>query len=204
MRWLRDNWWLTATLAGALLGVLVMLGVSLYLGTRPVTATAQILATPGPSKSGSDIYTADQYVSQRMSTYAGLATSDRVVQPAAAGLGTTANALAAQVKATVVDNTTMLSLTVTGSDRGAAERAGIAVTRSFVDTITRLEQVDDADSRVRVEVVSPPSAADKGTRLPLGLGIPGGLLAGALLGYLVTVLARWLYPKWRQPVGALS
>lgn len=191
----------TPLVVGAIIGLIVGGGIGYYLNKQPYTATSQILVsardTSDSDSGGGDVYSGDQYVSQRMSTYAQVATSDQVVQPAANVLRMNPDDLSGRIKATVVDSTTMITLAVTGTSPADAVRVGGAVTRSFVDAVTRLETVGDVVSRVQLDIVSQPAAPARAVDLPLVAWLAIGLVAGGIIGYLLVAFVRWLYPKWQ-------
>src|SRR5206468_2086753 len=83
---LRKAWWVLVL--GAVLGAVVGLVVDLRLAGADYTSSSQVLISGGGSAESSDAaYNSNQYINQRMSTYAQLASSDQVVVPASKQLG---------------------------------------------------------------------------------------------------------------------
>ena len=83
---LRKAWWVLVL--GAVLGAVVGLVVDLRLAGADYTSSSQVLISGGGSSDSSDsAYNSNEYINQRMSTYAQLASSDQVVVPASKQLG---------------------------------------------------------------------------------------------------------------------
>lgn len=211
MKWLRNvPWWQWLAVAGLLVG----LAAGGYLGNKmsnaPYTSTAQVLMTgQGDPTQPDTAYTSNQYVNQRMTTYAQIASSTQVTAPAAQALGTDSGTLTSTINATVAGDTTVLTLEVTGVTPEAARRNAVAVTQSFINAITKLETNPGGTARVVVNVITDPTTPAERSVPPLWLMVVGGAAAGLVLGSIAALVLRWLYPhrfqiKFRAPVAGSS
>jgi capsular polysaccharide biosynthesis protein len=201
MRLLRVRWWTWVLVAGLVAGGAGGYWLCHHLNAKPSTSTSQVLVSGRFTDNQVDSsYTANQYVDQRMSTYAAVADSEEVTGPAARALRSDPATVAGEISATVVDGTTVLNLAVTGPTPVAAHDNGVAVTNAFVAAITRLESIG-GESRVALSVITPsdlPPAVSLGSA---GSWLFGGALAGAVLSGLVGLILRWLYPRWWSTPG---
>lgn len=171
-------------LGGAVLGAVVGLVVGLRLAGADYTSSAQVLLGPADAvDKSSSTYDNNQYVNQRMSTYAQIATSDRVTGPAARQLGGDPAELAGRITATAGDGTTVLSVAVRDRNPQDAARAATAVTRALVGEISAVETPAGATTaRVTAQVVVEPVAAPSHP-------LPPPAVFGALAGLALTMLA---------------
>lgn len=196
MKWLRNvPWWQWLAVAGLLVGLLA----GGYLGNRMsnalYTSAAQVLMTgQGDPTQPDTAYTSNQYVNQRMTTYAQIASSAQVTAPAAQALGTDPGTLTNAITATVAGDTTVLTLEVTGVTPDAARRNAVAVTQSFINAITKLETNPGGAARVVVNVITDPTMPAERSVPPLWLMAIGGAAAGLVLGSIAALVLRWLYP----------
>jgi capsular polysaccharide biosynthesis protein len=196
VKWLKNvAWWQWLAMAGLLVGLLA----GGYLGNRMsnalYTSAAQVLMTgQGDPTQPDTAYTSNQYVNQRMTTYAQIASSAQVTAPAAQALGTDPATLTNEITATVAGDTTVLTLEVTGVTPDAARRNAVAVTQSFINAITKLETNPGGAARVVVNVITDPTMPAERSVPPLWLMVLGGAAAGLVLGSIAALLLRWLYP----------
>ncbi|MET0136613.1 MAG: hypothetical protein ABW215_23740 [Kibdelosporangium sp.] len=193
-------WWQWLAAAGLVVGLLA----GGYLGNRMsnavYTSSAQVLMTgQGDPTQPDTAYTSNQYVNQRMTTYAQIASSAQVTAPAAQALGADPSTLADAITATVAGDTTVLTLEVTGGSSDAARRNAVAVTQSFINAITKLETNPGGAARVVVNVITDPTTPPVRAVPPLWLMIIGGAAAGLVLGAVAALVLRWLYPR-RFPI----
>ena len=131
---LRKAWWVLVL--GAVLGAVVGLVVDLRLAGADYTSSSQVLISGGGSSNSSDsAYNTNQYINQRMSTYAQLASSDQVVVPASRQLGIDSADLAQRVTGSIDGDTTVITLNVRGSSPADAVRAGRAETQAFTQAM---------------------------------------------------------------------
>ena len=173
-------WWLVVlgAVLGAVIGLLVDLGTS---GQGTVSSSETLVSGSGTSKA-SDTYNAEQYVSQRASTYAQFVTSDAVLRPASQELRIAVPENASAVSANEDGTTTVVAIEARGTGPENARRVAQAVTDSFGRTVTGLETpVPGRPSRVSTRVISGPStpaATPSAPLLPIGGAVTGLLLAG--------------------------
>lgn len=186
---------------GMVVGALVGLFLDLHLDRLPVSSTAQLVVSDGTGAPASSDAAATEasYLANKMPTYAQFATSDDVLGPAAAAVGTSVDALRPEVAVDAVPNTTMLTIEVrAASPRAATSEAG-AVTQSLTAAITRLETPPGQGSMVDVTTSSPPSVPTARTVPPWGALTAAGAAAGALLVVLAALVwaSRWPQRGWR-------
>jgi capsular polysaccharide biosynthesis protein len=176
---------------GVLLGGLAGLGAGLGLARSTVASTAEILVSVGPGIQGSAdaVATEDQYLSNRMTTYAALAVSDRVLGPAAGRLGTTAGALRPLVTVSAGSSGNVLDVSARAATPEAAVTATRAVDDALVPAIVALETRPGQTPPVTVAVVSTPSVPDSPFAPGLGPAAAAGAVAGLVLA-LLAVVAR--------------
>jgi capsular polysaccharide biosynthesis protein len=193
-------WWQWLLAAGVVIGLLGGAYFSNRLSNAVYTSSAQVLMTgQGDPEQPDTAYTSNQYVNQRMTTYAQIASSAQVTAPAAQALGTDAATLATQITATVAGDTTVLALDVKGPSPDMARRSAVAVTQSFINAITKLETNPGGTARVVVNVITDPSTPPARAVPALWLLLIGGFFGGLVVAVIAIVVLRWLYPQ-RFPV----
>lgn len=176
-------WWVIA------LGALVGLAGGYLLGgqlTSTYTSTSQIVVqgvlADGAIDPADSILTSNQYVNQRMLTYPGIATSDRVLSPAAEVLGIDPSELAGTITATTVDESAILDLAVTGATAADAQARNEAVTNAVIGAIQGLENPPPpAPGRVALQIITPASTPGDPPFSPVQTGLLGAVV-GALIG----------------------
>ncbi len=168
---------------------------------KGVVSTAQLVVTGRASASSQDTpYTANQYVSQRMSTYAAVATSDVVLDPAAQSLGVDASVLAGSIVVTVPKDTTVIALSAAADDPKQAQQRAQAVLTVLSNQIVALETEPGVPPRVDVRILSGASAPGAESLPPAPLAALLGLAAGAVLAMLALLATRLL--NTRMPAAA--
>nr|WP_042177673.1 hypothetical protein [Kibdelosporangium sp. MJ126-NF4]CEL12753.1 Tyrosine-protein kinase EpsD [Kibdelosporangium sp. MJ126-NF4]CTQ93513.1 Tyrosine-protein kinase EpsD (EC 2.7.1.112) [Kibdelosporangium sp. MJ126-NF4] len=201
MRLLKNvAWWQWLLAAGVVVGLIGGAYFSNRLSNAVYTSSSQVLMTGQSDPAQPDTaYASNQYVNQRMTTYAQIATSAQVTGPAAQVLGTDPGTLESQITATVAGDTTVLSLQVKGATPEAARSNAVAVTQSFINAITKLETVPGGKSRVTVDVITDPTPPPARAVPAAWLLIGGGLIGGFVVAVIAVAVLRWLYPQ-RFPV----
>lgn len=188
--------------AGLLVTVMVIAGLlgagyAVRAENSGFTSSAEIVVTGNSSSSQDSAYTASQYVTNRMSTYAAVATSEAVITPAASSLAVATGDLAGAVAAAVVPNTTVLDLTVSGSTPTEAQRRATAVTAALSRAIVDLETGVTGPAAVSVKVLnsaSKPGPSSVPSPLVVGLIVLG---VGLLLGLVLLAVERLRGPQRR-------
>lgn len=177
---------------GLVIGAVVGLAVDLNLDHRTVSATSQITLSNGAvgAESADAADTNNEYITNKMATYATLATSDDVLGPASAALGTSIDALRPEVTATPVGESTVLAVTVRGDTPADATAATDAVARTLGTAIGRIETPAGQPPLVTVAVTA---AAEPTTRFVPPIGVLTAL--GAVLGGLLVVLGAVLWER---------
>lgn len=202
MRLLKNvAWWQWLLAAGVVVGLLGGAYFGKRLNSAVYTSSSQVLMTGQSDPTQPDTaYASNQYVNQRMTTYAQIASSAQVTAPAAQVLGTDAATLGSRVTAAVAGDTTVLSLEVTGATPEDAQRSAVAVTQSFINAITKLETVPGGTARVSVNVITDPTAPPARNVPATWLLILGGLVGGLVVAAVAILVLRWLYPKRFPPL----
>jgi capsular polysaccharide biosynthesis protein len=193
-------WWQWLLAAGVVIGLLGGAYFSNRLSNAVYTSSAEVLMTgQGDPEQPDTAYTSNQYVNQRMTTYAQIASSAQVTGPAAQALGTDSGTLTSQITATVRGDTTVLALDVTGPSPEMARRNAVAVTQSFINAITKLETNPGGAARVVVNVITDPSTPAARAVPALWMLLLGGFFGGLVVAVIAIVVLRWMYPQ-RFPV----
>ncbi|CAM3450709.1 YveK family protein [Kibdelosporangium persicum] len=197
MRLLRNvAWWQWLLAAGVVVGLLGGAYFGNRLGNAMYTSSSEVLMTGQSDPAQPDTaYASNQYVNQRMTTYAQIASSTQVTGPAAQVLGMDATTLESQITATVNGDTTVLSLEVTGVDPDTARRNAVAVTQSFINAVTKLETIPGGSSRVVVNVITDPTVPPARSVPGMWLLLLGGFFGGLVVAVIAILLLRWLYPQ---------
>lgn len=172
---------------------------------KGVTSQAQLVVTGRAATTSQDnAYTASQYVNQRMSTYAEVATSEVVLQPAANALGVDEVDLASAVTATVPLQTTVLAIAVTGTNPQRAQQRAQAVLTSLSDQIIKLETQSGDPTRVDVRILSAASLPARSSLPAVPLAGIAGLLLGLLLALAGLAATHLLRPRGTGSASAPS
>jgi capsular polysaccharide biosynthesis protein len=197
---LRSARWVlvVVVVVGALGGLLL----DLHLDRSPVSSSAQLVVSDasGAPASSDSASTMRSYITNQLPTYAALATSDDVLEPAATSADTTVGALRAEVTVTPVSDSTTLTVDVRAATPIAATVEAGAVTQSLTAAITRLETPAGQPPRVVVTRAAGPTVPVVRFVPPLGALTAAGALAGALLVLLGAVAWATTVPQrvWRR------
>lgn len=190
------TWWQWLLAAGVVIGLVAGAYLSNKLTNAVYTSSSQVLMTgQGDPTQPDTAYSANQYVNQRMSTYAQIASSAQVTAPAAQSLGVDTSTLSNEITATVEGDTTVITLAVTGPTPDSARRNAVAVTQSFINAVTKLETNPGGSVRVVVNVITDPTLPQARSVPGLWLLLIGGAIGGGVLGGIAALILRWLYPQ---------
>jgi len=193
MKGLRRWWWLLGI--ALVFGAGVGLAIHDRIASAETTSRSEVLVTGlFTDEEVDNAFTSNQYVNQRMSTYAEIASSELVAAAAADALGVESSALSDTVIATVAGSTTVLSIEVQGDDPANAQERTTAVTNALIATITELETPASGPPRVRLSVITEPTAPTASTIPPPAAMVGGGAAAGLLAALLVLSAMRLLAP----------
>lgn len=185
LRVLRAGWALL--LLGLLLGGAVAAGISMVLPAEYTATTQMFVSTTGASDLAQAVQ-GSQYTEQKVASYAQLLTSKELVSAVIEDLNLDARPrdLIAQIDAEVVQDTTILNVSVTDPSPERARDIAASIDSEFGSMVRELETGDGEEvSPVRVSVVATPElpeapsapAVIPNTALGLTLGL---VLAGAL------------------------
>lgn len=171
--------------AFVILGILTS-GLFAFLQTpKYVTSVTFFVSTS--SSSGMKAYEAGQYAQQRVQTYVGLASSERLAAQVAAevGNGLTPTQLEKKISASADLNTVLLTVEVADSSASQSQAIGRALTTRFVSLVAALERGNGKSPTARLVPVSGPTLnpvpVSPRTKLDLAVGIVGGLAIGVLI-----------------------
>ncbi|MFY1631816.1 polysaccharide biosynthesis tyrosine autokinase [Solwaraspora sp. WMMB335] len=174
--------------------VVVAVGTAALINARatPQYATSVTFFVSTATVQGvTDAYQGGLFSQQRVKSYSGLLTSDRLAETVVDrhSLGLTAGQVRARISARPVPDTVMLQATVTDSSPNRSEAIAGAIAREFVTLVQRLETSPGASRpAVKVEVIAgprlnPDPVAPRPVR-NLSLATLLGLVAGAGLALL--------------------
>ncbi len=196
LRVLRRGWWVI--LALTVLGALA--GLAITLTTTPVwSAQATVHVAVSGDETPTDLQTGSSFATQRAFTYADLAETRTVLEPAAATLddGTSADDLRTAVGATAREGTSLIDVGVTGSSPEAAVARADAVADALA-TQAPLLDAPAATSPVGVTLVQPAETPDSpDAPLPRN-NLLIGIAVGLVLGVAVVVVADALSTRIRS------
>jgi len=158
---------------------------SLYISVQSADSDATVVALQGGNAA-----------QQKVKSYIGVVTSDRVLEPVrdTLGLRVSLGTLAGQVSASTPSNSVILNVAVTNTDPAKAAAIANAIGKEFSTVISdQIEKpIAGGPSLVRVETIKPasvpgyPTSPRKTTNAVVGL--MGGGLAGLLAAFLRTTL----------------
>jgi succinoglycan biosynthesis transport protein ExoP len=168
----------------ALMGLCAM-AFSSFTTPKTYSATAGVFFSLEFGNSASDLAQGSSFTQNQVASYALLARTPAVLQPVIdeQQLGLTARALAGRVSASVVPDTVVVEVHVSGTDPELAASIANGVAEQLGVTVEQLAPVNDAgEATVRGTAVDPadvPQApVSPRTRLNLVVGLLGGLLLG--------------------------
>lgn len=190
---LRDRW--IAVVAFLLLGTLGA-GVATLAATPEFEATSQVYVSVQLSDgSTQNLAQGTTYSQAQVAGFADLATSPLVLQPVIDDLGlpTGPSDLAESVRASIRLNTSLIDITATSTEPGAAAELSNAVADSMTSTLPELQRpLDSAVSPVRITItraaVPPASKSSPDTFTNLAAGAALGLALGVIVAVLKTTL----------------
>ncbi len=189
---LRKGWALILVLA--LVGVAAAAGFSLL--KKPVySASSQVFVSTETSGSASDLAQGNTFTQQRVLTYSNLVSTPIVLLPVISSLGLDMNAdeLSKMVSATAPTSTTLISITVEGTDPVQATNIANATSQSLTNVVEDIEATDENGSSsvklTRVKQAQVPSSPVS-PNVPVNIAL--GLLVGLALGVGIAVLRETL------------
>ena len=194
LRAIRKLWLVVVALA--VVGALVGLAVSLVLPPRYVSHSRLYFAfNSPPDATAPELVQANNFAIQKVSSYAQVGTSPRVLGRVVDELGMdlTAEELAREVSVSAEPESVVLSITASDDNPDDAATLARTVTDNLVEVV-----VDELESPagggtgpLRAEILQEAIAPSTPTRpgLPVAAGL--GLFAGLVVGMVVAVLMAW-------------
>lgn len=193
---LRERW------AAMLITALLVLGATagVTAAQRPIyEASASIFVLTDAGDSVSDRSAAADYARQQITTYADLVRTPLVLQPVIdeLDLPMSAQALAADVSATVPQDTLLLTIATRSEDQDGAAVLANAVAESLRTEVQSLESSNGPTS-MRMTVVAPAVASNRPASPDITQNAALGLLAALAAGLLAALLRDLLDNKVRK------
>ena len=144
-----------------LITTLVVAGVGIGLGAlwpKTYTSTAQILLGLDLQGSDIDLQSGNQYLRDRVSTYAALVNADEVVAPVAAQFGLNEESLRSRISVSIVPDTVVLDISVSGSSPEQAVELTNAVSRRYESQVSSLNVATGGPKILPAQLASPQPA----------------------------------------------
>lgn len=180
LRAVRKNWWIV------LLTLVVTVAAAVLVTARETPKYASsVTFFVGASASTGTALQADQFAQQRIASYVGVLTSERLAKQILAdtGLSLTVPQVVSSITATTDPNTVLLSATVTDTDAKRSLAIATAVANDLGPMIVDLEDTSHAGgTHVALTVISGPTLDPKPISPSKTLNLGIGLLVGLTLG----------------------
>ena len=154
---------------------------------KTYTSTAQILLGLDLKGTGIDPQSGNQYLQDRVSTYAALVNADDVVAPVAQQFGISENVLRKRIAVSIVPSTVVLDISVTGTSPDEAVALTNAVSRRYEKQVSSLNVATGGPKVLPAQLASPQPPTDPDQlHGPLLIGV--SLIAGLVIGVLLALL----------------
>lgn len=140
----------------------VVTGAGVALGAlwpKTYTSTAQILLGLDLEGSRIDPQSGNQYLSDRVSTYAALVEADEVITPVAQEVGLTPDALRRRVSVSIVPDTVVLQVSVRGGTTEEAVKLANSVARRYESQVSSLNVATGGPKMLPTQLSSPQPAS---------------------------------------------
>ena len=173
-----------------LITVVVVTGTGVAIGTlwpKTYTSTAEILLGLDSKESKLDPQTGNQYLKDRVATYAALVNADEVIGPVAAAAEIRPEVLRGRIVVTIVPETVVLQVAVSGSSPQEAVKLTDAVSSRFRTQVSSLN-VQTGGPKILPAQLSSPQLTTEPDQLHGPLLFVVSALVGLLLAILVVVL----------------
>ena len=205
LRMLRRGWPAVVLITTIFVGIAA---AYLVLAPKRYDATTVLLVSAASPKSISDLQQSVQFSATAAVTYAEIIDSTTVLGPVAERLRPQipVDDLADMVESTVREETTLIDVTVSGTERRQVANIANAVGRSASQVIPELEETSSGRKLVRLQqirsAVEPIEAASPMPKRTIALGF----VVGLFVGLAVTIIAQTLDSRIRhvEEVGQLA
>ncbi|MDG4766075.1 polysaccharide biosynthesis tyrosine autokinase [Solwaraspora sp. WMMD406] len=175
--------------------VVVAVGLAVLVNARAIpqyaTSVTFFVSSPSGTQGMNNAYQGSLFSQQRVKSYSGLLTSDRLAETVVSrhSLGLTAGQVQSRISARPVPDTVLLQAVVTDSSPTRSEQIARGVAKEFVTLVQHLETSPGAEGpAIEVEVIAGPRLDPRPVSPQpvrnLGLGLFLGLLAGVGLALL--------------------
>ncbi|MDV7101753.1 protein tyrosine kinase [Gordonia amicalis] len=182
-------WW--AVVASVLVGGLVGFGYGMYFTSVDYVSTARLFVTAEGGTSVGESYQNNLFAEGRVNSYAQIATSEQVATRASQALeGAIGPAdLQSQTTALPVEDTVILTISVSGPSPQRAQSYASAVAQQTVEVVQELETSrrggTSAASAVLYDEPGLPAPAGAPWMLWTGIGVGAGLVVGVVVALLL-------------------
>lgn len=182
--------------------VLVGAGSYAYSHTLPkkYRSYASVIVVPVRGESTSEVVQGSNYVQDIVPTYALLATTPYVLQPAidSLGLDESPSRLASRVNVVTPLNTVVIQISVTDGSPQRAQQIAAAITTSLINAVDEVSPTIGTEPAVRLETVSPATLPRAYVSPDSTMyGMVGGL-AGLVIGVGIALLRELLRSRPRN------
>ena len=163
-------------------------GIGVTAGTlwpKTYTSTAQILL--GLDLEGIDPTSGNQYLKDRVSTYAALVSADEVITPVANEVGLTPDALRRRVSVSIVPDTVVLKVSVRGGTPEEAVDLTNSVAHRYESQVSSLNVATGGPKMLPTQLSSPQPASSP-DQLHGALLVAVSAFAGLVIAILVALL----------------
>lgn len=173
-----------------LITILVVTGTGVAIGTlwpKTYTSTAEILLGLDSKESKLDPQAGNQYLKDRVATYAALVNADEVIAPVATAAEIRPEVLRGRIVVTIVPETVVLQVAVSGSSPQEAVELTEAVSSRFRTQVSSLN-VQTGGPKILPAQLSSPQLTAVPDQLHGPLLVAVSALVGLLLAVLLVVL----------------
>jgi len=160
-------------------------GALTYSQTPQYESKARVFISTDTSGNSIEAFQASNYATQRVQSYAALATSRELMQRVISrlNLNLTPNQLAGKISSEVGAGTVIILLTVTDPDPAVAQQIAKAESEELTDYLTDLETPPGKTSPVKASVVDPASYNAAAVSPNVALNLVAAGLIGLLIGF---------------------
>jgi receptor protein-tyrosine kinase len=165
----------------ALLGA----GALTYSQTPEYESKARVFISTDTSGGSVEAFQSSLYATQRVQSYAALATSRELMQRVISrvNLNLTPNQLAGKITSEIPANTVIIVLTAEDPDPGLAQQIAKAESEEFADYLTDLETPPGKTPPIKASIVDPASYNAQAVSPKVALNLVTAALIGLLIGF---------------------
>jgi len=156
-----------------------------YSQTPQYESKARVFISTDTSGSSIEAFQASAYATQRVASYAALATSRELMQRVIArlNLNLTPSQLGSQISTSIPTGTVIIVLTVKDPDPSVAQQIAKAESEEFTEYLTDLETPAGKTAPIKASVVDPASYKGQAVSPNLAFNLVAAALFGLLIGF---------------------